>query len=292
MGIARARTGIALKGAAKPTEKCAQAPSSRPGQGYHCGWNRRAVILYEHPFNERVRTYLRLEHLFHRFDELITREPAVDHHFALTTLFELVDVGGRPDLKTEVLKDLEKNRQQFLSYRGNPSVSEAALNDLIAELDTHLELLKSLSGRIGQAVSDNEWLSSLRNRSSIPGGTCGFDLPFYHAWQQLPSAQRCQDLRQWGESLRPLQNAVNLLLRLLRDNGMTQKVVASAGQFQQALPQGRFQLMRLRLDPQLGLIPEISGNRLMIWVRMMKADEAGRMQASNQDVTFEVALCV
>jgi len=292
MGIARARTGIALKGAAKPTEKCAQAPSSRPGQGYHCGWNRRAVILYEHPFNERVRTYLRLEHLFHRFDELITREPAVDHHFALTTLFELVDVGGRPDLKTEVLKDLEKNRQQFLSYRGNPSVSEAALNDLIAELDMHLELLKSLSGRIGQAVSDNEWLSSLRNRSSIPGGTCGFDLPFYHAWQQLPSAQRCQDLRQWGESLRPLQNAVNLLLRLLRDNGMTQKVVASAGQFQQALPQGRFQLMRLRLDPQLGLIPEISGNRLMIWVRMMKADEAGRMQASNQDVTFEVALCV
>ena len=292
MGIARARTGIALTGAAKPTEKCAQAPSSRPGQGYHCGWNRRAVILYEHPFNERVRTYLRLEHLFHRFDELITREPAVDHHFALTTLFELVDVGGRPDLKTEVLKDLEKNRQQFLSYRGNPSVSEAALNDLIAELDTHLELLKSLSGRIGQAVSDNEWLSSLRNRSSIPGGTCGFDLPFYHAWQQLPSAQRCQDLRQWGESLRPLQNAVNLLLRLLRDNGMTQKVVATAGQFQQALPQGRFQLMRLRLDPQLGLIPEISGNRLMIWVRMMKADEAGRMQASNQDVTFEVALCV
>ena len=73
---------------------------------------------------------------------------------------------------------------------------------------------------------------------------------------------------------------------------MTQKVVAAAGQFQQALPQGRFQLMRLRLDAQLGLIPEISGNRLMIWVRMMKADEAGRMQASNLDVTFEVALCV
>ena len=250
------------------------------------------MILYEHPFNERIRTYLRLEYLLERFEQLLLRSSEIDHHFALTTLFELVDVGGRADLKTEVLKDLEKNRQQFLSYRGNPSVSEAALNEVIAELDMHLELLKSVSGRIGQAVTDNEWLSSLRNRSSIPGGTCGFDLPFYHSWQQHPSVQRCQDLRQWGESLRPLQNAVNLLLRLLRDNGMTQKVVAAAGQFQQALPQGRFQLMRLRLDAQHGLIPEISGNRLMIWVRMMKADEAGRMQASNQDVTFEVALCV
>ena len=149
-----------------------------------------------------------------------------------------------------------------------------------------------MAGRIGQAVTDNEWLSSLRNRSSIPGGTCGFDLPYYHAWQQLPSASRCKDLQQWGESLRPIQNAVNLLLRLLRENGMTQKVVATSGQFQQALPQGRFQLLRLRLDPQLGLIPEISGNRLMIWVRMMQADQTGRMQSSQQDVTFEVALCV
>jgi cell division protein ZapD len=51
-------------------------------------------------------------------------------------------------------------------------------------------------------------------------------------------------------------------------------------------------LMRVAIEPSLGFIPEISGNRLMIWVRMMKADEAGRMQASNQDVTFEVALCV
>jgi cell division protein ZapD len=89
-----------------------------------------------------------------------------------------------------------------------------------------------------------------------------------------------------------LQNAVNLLLRLLRDNGMTQKVVAAAGQFQQALPQGRFQLMRLRLDAQHGLIPEISGNRLMIWVRMMRQDGDGRLQHSTDDVPFEMALCV
>jgi cell division protein ZapD len=53
------------------------------------------VILYEHPFNERVRTYLRLEHLFQRFEELTQRDHPVDNHFALTTLFELVEAGGR-----------------------------------------------------------------------------------------------------------------------------------------------------------------------------------------------------
>ena len=31
------------------------------------------MILYEYPFNERIRTYLRLEHLFLRLGELVAR---------------------------------------------------------------------------------------------------------------------------------------------------------------------------------------------------------------------------
>ena len=79
------------------------------------------MILYEHPFNERVRTYLRLEHLFKRFESLNLRDTPLDNHFALTTLFELVEAGGRTDLKSDILKDLERHKQQFTALRGNPS---------------------------------------------------------------------------------------------------------------------------------------------------------------------------
>jgi cell division protein ZapD len=78
------------------------------------------VILYEYPFNERIRTYLRLEHLFLRLDELVARETPLDHHYALTTLFEIMDVATRADLKSDVLKDLDKQKQVLNSYRGNP----------------------------------------------------------------------------------------------------------------------------------------------------------------------------
>ena len=64
------------------------------------------MILYEYPFNERVRTYLRLEQLFRRLGDLMERQTPTDHHFAITTIFEIMDVGGRADLKTDVLKDL------------------------------------------------------------------------------------------------------------------------------------------------------------------------------------------
>jgi cell division protein ZapD len=68
-------------------------------------------------------------------------------------------------------------------------------------------------------------------------------------------------------------------------------VLASAGQMQQPLPPGRtFQLMRLRIDPALGLVPEISGNRLMVSVRLMRQDSE-RMHASTDNAAFEVTLC-
>ena len=70
-----------------------------------------------------------------------------------------------------------------------------------------------------------------------------------------------------------------------------QKVIANGGQLQQPLPQGRtFQLLRLRIDPALGLVPEISGNRLIVSVRLMRQDN-DRMVASTDNTPFELTLC-
>jgi cell division protein ZapD len=162
------------------------------------------VILFEHPFNERVRTYLRLEHLFRRFEVLVQRDHPIDHHGGFATLFEIVEVGGRSDLKSDILKDLERHKQQYQSYRGNPSVSEATLDQLLGRIEQSFEAFNTAGTRINQFVNDNEWLSALRNRLAIPGGTCSFDLPSYHCWQQHSPQQRRDDIIRWSEPLRPL----------------------------------------------------------------------------------------
>ena len=66
---------------------------------------------------------LRLEHLFDQLGQLIGREAPVDHHFALATIFEIMDVASRADLKSDLLKDLERQKAQLNGYRGNPSIS-------------------------------------------------------------------------------------------------------------------------------------------------------------------------
>jgi cell division protein ZapD len=158
------------------------------------------VILYEYPFNERIRTYLRLQQLFSRLEQLIGRDQAVDHHFALTTLFEILEVGARSELKSEVLKDLERQKQIYSAYRGNPAISEKALDGLIAQLDHLFEALNQVSGKMGQSLSEHDFLTALKSRMAIPGGTCEFDLPAYHAWQHQDASGHCP----WPLGRKPL----------------------------------------------------------------------------------------
>jgi len=250
------------------------------------------VILYEYPFNERIRTYLRLEHLFLRLTKLVSRDEALDHHYALTTLFEIMDVGARADLKSDVLKDLDKQKHILDGYRGNPAIAESVLDVVISQLARCFLALSSLPGKAGQSLTENDWLMSIRSRVGIPGGTCEFDLPAYYAWQHKPGAQRRTDLQRWTSTLTPLADSIHVLLQLLRDSGAPQKVIANGGQFQQNLPQGRtFQLLRLALDPSLGLIPEISGNRLMVSIRLMRHGDDDRLHACSDDAAFELTLC-
>ena len=166
------------------------------------------MVLYEYPFNESIRTMLRLEHLFDRLGLLMGREAPVDHHFALATVFEIMDVASRADLKSDLLKELERHRSQLQGYRGNPQISEAVLDEVVGRIDHAFDGLNQLPGKAGQSLTGNEWLMSIRSRINIPGGTCEFDLPAYFEWQHHSVTRRQADLQAWVQALAPLAEAI------------------------------------------------------------------------------------
>ena len=179
-------------------------------------------------------------------------------------------------------------RPQIAPYAG----AKAALNAIIGQLDRCFTLLSQQNGKAGQPLTENEWLMAIRSRLGIPGGTCGFDLPGYHTWQHHDPIERQKALEGWASSLAPLAESIYVLLKMLRDAGVPQRVAAVHGQFQQNLPQGRaFQLLRLRIDPSFGLVPEISANRLLVSVRLMRMQPNGQLIASQEDAAFELTLC-
>ena len=68
--------------------------------------------------------------------------------------------------------------------------------------------------------------------------------------------------------------------------------MATAGLQTPTLPPGKpFHLLRVRLDESLGLVPEISGHRLIVSVRLMRPDSEGRMKPITEDQSLELAIC-
>ncbi|GIZ50956.1 cell division protein ZapD [Noviherbaspirillum aridicola] len=249
------------------------------------------MITYEYPFNERIRTLLRLEDLYEKFAFFLHQEHPWQHHVALSTIFEMLEVAGRADLKSDLLQELERQKQTLLGFKSNPNVESGRLDAVLSEVDRCSTALMSAQGKTGQNVRDNEWLMSIRGRTIIPGGACEFDLPSYYAWQHRTPQQRFDDISGWFAPLLPLFEAISLVLRLLRESGRTMSAAAAGGSFQQMLQGKVYQMLRLSIDESLGAIPEISANKYMLWVRFTMQDGDMKPKSLESDVPFELTLC-
>ena len=246
------------------------------------------MISYEFPINEKVRTLLRLEDLFARIEHFIEQENCKDHHTALITLFEILEVACRADLKSELLQELERQKRALSGLHNNPEISENALESILSEIDQASTDLFAMTGKIGQRLRENEWLMGIKQRAVMPGGTCEFDLPSYHYWQQQDPDQRRNDLRAWLAPFLPLNAGLNIILRLLRENGKVLNLTARNGAFQQ-MQGGRIaQILRVRIKNELSCIPEISANKYAINIRFVNADYAAKSTQFEQDVPFEL----
>lgn len=253
--------------------------------------NEPRIVLYEYPFSERVRTLLRLEDLFDKLDYFCAQSHPYCHHTALLTLFEILEVTSRADLKSDLLQELERHKQTLVALRNNPRVAEEALDAVLREIEQAQQTLNSTPGKAGQHLRDNEWLTSVRSRAGIPGGTCEFDLPSYHAWLMRDPQERASDLQQWIRPLSQFVSGTAIVLKMLRETSTRSQQVAVQGQFQQMLQGRTYAMLQVRVAAELGAVPEISANKYLLWIRYTAADRELKPKPVERDVPFELALC-
>ena len=105
------------------------------------------MIRYEHPLNERIRTLMRLEDLYHRAQFFAAQADAPAHHAALAVLFEITDVAARADLKADLLQELERQKQLLAPLRSNPAIESRVLEPLLADIDRASAALLAQTGK-------------------------------------------------------------------------------------------------------------------------------------------------
>ena len=249
------------------------------------------MITYEYPLNERIRILMRMEDLFAKYSHFVALNAALDHHAALLALFEILEV-ARGDLKSDLIQELERQRHTLEALRNNPSVKSDALEEVLSNIVATVAQLQALSGKLGQHLRDNEWVMSIKQRACIPGGVCEFDLPSYHYWLSLDPTARRDNLREWMAPFQALNNAIVIVLKILRDSGQATHRVATQGAYQQ-MASGRIaQMLRVVLDESLPCFPEISANKYAINIRFTALGTgAERPKACDTNIEFDLTLC-
>ncbi|MEW5757044.1 MAG: cell division protein ZapD [Pseudomonadota bacterium] len=250
------------------------------------------TIVFEQPLNERVRTLLRLEHLFQKSDHFLAGKTTWDSRSALEALLETLSVLNRADLKKEYVKEMERHTANLSRLKEVRGVDIAQLEKILHELSIYSDQLLSSSGIFGQELRQNELLNSMRQRASIAGGTCDFDLPMLHYWLEQPAETRQYELKTWYQALQSVRQSNELLISLIRKSAIPKNVEAENGFFQESLDSTtHYQLIRVTLSGEQTLFPEISAGRHRFTVRFMEPSLTQRPQQANRNIRFQLTLC-
>lgn len=243
-------------------------------------------VLFEHPLNEKMRTWLRIEFLLEQLyanSQLNAIAPALTF---FRTVSDLLDVLERGEIRTDLLKELERQQQKLLLWADVPGVDMARIQELRAELKETGTVLMS-APRMGQALKEDRLIALVKQRLSIPGGCCSFDLPTLHIWLHMPQSQRDNDVQKWLASLTPLHNALTRVLDLIRQSGPFRNQISLNGFFQDNAEDA--DLLRLRLSLEHQLYPQVSGHKTRYAIRFLPLDsEKGQVPAR---LNFELACC-
>jgi len=251
------------------------------------------VTVYEQPLNERMRNFLRLDFLYQQAVHHHTRSDSWSTRAAVSALLEILAITQRGDVRGEVLKELERQMAMLATFNTRPGVDSSRLRVLLTKLHRMREELSTVGALFMQRLRDLEFLNAIKHRSTIPGGTCEFDLPDYTHWLNQPDEVRGADFARWLAVIRPLGDAVGELLWMTREQGKAKSEVAPNGVFHLHLDRDvPSQMIRIALPAGTDIYPEISGSHYRCSVRFLVWQDAStRPIQTTEDVRFTLTTC-
>lgn len=250
-------------------------------------------INYEQPLNERIRTFLRLEFLFEQIDHCLNRMTQSDMRMSISYLIDIVDLIGRTDVKNEVIKELERYGRNLENFQSRSGVDNERLDSILEDIRHCLDQLHNSKVSPGQTLRNDEFISFIKQRNNIPGGTCSFDLPSYHHWLNQQQELHIKQFDYWLSDMLPFKNGIFLVLHIIRNSTNPSTEKAENGFFQKNLEHGTScHMIRVSLSKDSPYYPEISGGRHRFTIRFMQRPELSeRPLSATETVEFKLCCC-
>ena len=250
-------------------------------------------LAFEQPLNERIRTFLRIESLFNQFAFHVKHGSSWDNPVAIGVITDILSFTTRSDIKLEALKELERQHSRLERLSRRPQIDQVQLGTLLQSQSSLINELQSNTGQLGQSSQNVELLSAIRQKNSVPGPICDFDLPAYHYWLNRPESVRREHLLQWMEPFNILEKSVRMILEVLRNSTDDSEETAAGGFFQRTIDTNHaVQLLRISVLKMDNCYPEISAGKHRFSVRFLtNQNPAERPEQLTDDVSFRLRMC-
>lgn len=245
------------------------------------------TVEYEYPLGERMRTFLRLENLFREFQVLIARNDAPSCRAAFYFASEIVTVCNRGDLKSEMIKELDRLSAVLMDFRNNADINIAKLESLIDDFRLISSRISSSATPLLGHLKNSELLTSVLSRFSIPGGTYSFDLPQFHLLIHGDNTLSNDIQQLFASETTNIETAINLILSVLRGSFSSEEAIAVGGGFMREFDKTiRHNLVKVSCARDACVYPEISGNKQRINLRFFSTSSTNGRVTINDDIPF------
>ncbi len=264
----------------KPAGKIAAEPAPR-------------IAHYEQPLSERMRTFLRLEFLYHPMLQNSDRDDDWATRATISTLLEILAILSRGDVRSEALSELDHQIGALERFQSHTSVDSSRLDNLMQDLSASRDEVSRIGTGFLQVLKDSEFLNAIKHRSAIPGGTCEFDLPEYSHWLRQSIERRQKDMATWIQAVRPLCDGVSEVLWLIRESAQPKDQKAINGMYQHSMQKDdNCRILRVSLAEGSPLFPEISGSQHRFTIRFLEwSTIESRAVQTAHDVPFQLSVC-
>ena len=253
------------------------------------------MITFEFPLNERIRRLLRIEEIYQKFEHQLKNTHDYFEFSCFNTLFEIVQLVSRSDLKIDFLQELERQEKKQSVLLDHQGLKEGQLDpkEIISMIQVARKKLENIDVKPGFNFNNNLFLEEVKKRISSPGGLLDVDFPNFRNWTiQKTRKSKLEDFKTWAQPLMVFKDAASVILLILRYQCQVESIKAKEGKHQQTIdPLKTFDLIRLELENALNLYPEISANKYTVNVFFNQLNKELKKEPVKSNLEFKYSIC-
>ncbi|HBO18465.1 MAG TPA: hypothetical protein DD612_02315 [Methylophilaceae bacterium] len=253
------------------------------------------MITFEFPLNERIRRLLRIEEIYQKFEHQLKNTHDYFEFSCFNTLFEIVQLVSRSDLKIDFLQELERQEKKQSVLLDHQGLKEGQLDpkEIISMIQVARKKLENIDVKPGFNFNNNLFLEEVKKRISSPGGLLDVDFPNFRNWSiQKTRKSKLEDFKTWAQPLMVFKDAASVILLILRYQCQVESIKAKEGKHQQTIdPLKTFDLIRLELENALNIYPEISANKYTVNVFFNQLNKELKKEPVKSNLEFKYSIC-